>query len=164
MKFCPICAGALQNKEIDASQRLICSNQNCGYVYWNNPVPVVAALVEYQGAYIVARNVQWPKHIYSVISGYLEAGESPEQAVLREVNEELGLTGEIVQLIGNYAFTKKNQIMLAYEVTASGVITKNHELADIKLLSRDELINYDFGPLLITKNLLEDWKCINHLI
>ena len=95
---------------------------------------------------------------------YLEAGESPEQAVLREVNEELGLTGEIVQLIGNYAFTKKNQIMLAYEVTASGVITKNHELADIKLLSRDELINYDFGPLLITKNLLEDWKCINHLI
>jgi len=148
---------------MESVPRLACSNRQCSYVFWNNPVPVVAALVRHDGKYILARNVQWPKHLYSVISGYLEAGETPEQAVLREVNEELGLVGETVQHIGNYTFVAKNQIILGYEVHATGVITKNHELADIKQLLPEQLANYDFGPLTITKNLLEDWKRNNLL-
>lgn len=158
MKFCPECGSGLQQKVIDGFPRLACTQRDCHFVYWNNPVPVVAALVMYEGKYIIARHVQWPKDIYSVITGYLEAGESPEQAIVREVKEELGLDGHSVRHIGNYAFYKKNQLILAYEVQASGVITTNHELADLKRLSPTELAEYDFGPLLVTKRILQDWR------
>lgn len=158
MKFCPECGSALQQKLIDGVERLTCSKHDCHFVHWNNPVPVVAALVQHEGKYIIARNVQWPAQIYSVITGYLEAGEAPEQAVVREVHEELGLDGQIVRFIGNYAFYKKNQLILAYEVQASGSVVTNHELAEVKLLSPAELAEYDFGPLLVTKRIIQDWK------
>lgn len=161
MKFCPECGNVLHAKLVDHAQRLVCTQASCHFVHWNNPTPVIAALVEYDGKYIIARNVRWPKHLYSVISGYLEARETPEQAVLREVKEELDLSGNVVRHIGNYAFPEKNQIILCYEVQAMGTLTTNHELAEVKLLLPEELANYDFGPLYITGNILEDWKRIN---
>jgi NAD+ diphosphatase len=161
MKFCPECGNLLQRMQIDGTQRQACAQADCHYVYWNNPVPVVAALVAYDGKYIVARNAQWPKHLYSLISGYLEAKETPEQAVVREVYEELGLKGTILRQIGNYAFLEKNQIILCYEVQAIGNISTNHELADVKLLRSAELSEYDFGPLYITKRIINDWKNLN---
>ena len=130
-------------------------------MYWNNPVPVVAALIEYDGNYIIARNVQWPRRIYSLISGYLEAGETPQQAVVREVGEELGLSAKIIRWLGNYAFFEKNQLILCYEVQAWGALKTNHELADVKLLRRDEFAAYDFSPLTITQQILTDWKNLN---
>lgn len=161
MQFCPECGNALQARQIDGASRQVCSSPDCHYVYWNNPVPVVAALVEYNGQYVIARNVQWPKRIYSLISGYLEAGESPQQAVLRETREELGLDAKILHLIGNYAFFEKNQLILCYAVQAWGTLNTNHELADVKLLTRDAFAEYDFSPLAITQRIQRDWKNLN---
>jgi NAD+ diphosphatase len=163
MKFCPQCGHPLQTRQIDGVSRLACAQQKCQYVYWNNPVPVVAALVEYDGKFIIARNVQWPKRIYSLISGYLEAKESPQQAVVREVKEELGLNAKLVRHIGNYAFVEKNQLILAYAVQAWGTLQTNHELADARLLTRDEFAAYDFSPLTITQQILADWKNLNQI-
>lgn len=161
VKYCPQCAGELQQKNIDGVARLACTNASCRFVFWNNPVPVVAALVRLDEKYIIARNAQWPAGLYSVITGYLESGESPEQAVLREVHEELGLSGIAVTHIGNYSFYKKNQIILAYEVVATGEISANDELAAIKQLSPGELLEYDFGPLLVTRRIVQDWQKLN---
>jgi NAD+ diphosphatase len=158
VKYCARCGSALEIKQIDGVQRQVCSRAGCDYVVWNNPVPVVAALVEYEGKYVIARNAQWPKRIFSLVTGYLEAGETPEQAVLREVEEELALSGKIHQHIGNYAFFAKNQIILCYEVQATGMLMPNHELAEVKLLLPDELAEYDFDHLQITKNIIADWK------
>ena len=158
MKFCPECGNPVQVKHIDGADRFICSNNQCNYVHWNNPVPVVAALVKLNSKYIIARNAQWPKGIFSLITGYLEAGEDVESAVLREVNEELGLEGVIVQYLGHYTFREKNQIILAFEVAATGEIQTNHELAEIKQLSVEELLNYDFQPLYITEQIINAWS------
>lgn len=158
MKYCPQCAGELRPKTIEGVTRLACVEIDCQFVFWNNPVPVVAALVRLDDKYILARNAQWPDDLFSVITGYLESGESPEQAALREVEEELGLSGQGVRFIGNYAFYRKNQIILAYEVVASGKIIINSELAAVKLLAPDELVEYDFGPLLVTQRIVQDWQ------
>lgn len=160
-RFCPICGSDLVSGEIDGVARNVCSSDKCGFVLWNNPVPVVAALVECNNQYIVARNRSWPKGIFSVITGYLEQDESPEEAVIREVQEELGLQGTIRRFIGNYAFRESNQVLLCYEVTATGKITTNHELAEVTLLSPQELSAYDFHPLYITEKLIKDWKILN---
>lgn len=161
MNYCPRCGNRLKPKAIDGVERLTCDNNTCGFVHWDNPVPVVAALVKYRGNYVVARNVSWPKGIFSLITGYLERGESPEQAVVREVAEELGLTSHVTRHIGNYSFFEKNQLILCYEVTASGTVKTNHELAELKQLSPTQLAEYDFGPLYITKMIVKDWLVLN---
>lgn len=161
MKFCLKCGSELNAKDIDGHERYVCSNEGCGFIYWNNPIPVVAALVAHNDKYIVARNTLWPKGIFSVITGYLETNETPEEAVTREVFEELGLAGKIKRHVGNYAFKEKNQVILCYEVEASGTIETNHELAEIKRLSPEELAGYDFSPLYITEEIIDDWVKLN---
>ncbi|MEK6750194.1 MAG: NUDIX hydrolase [Pseudomonadota bacterium] len=73
------------------------------------------------------------------MTGYLENGETPEQSVLREVKEELGLDAEISHFIGHYSLLKRNQVILAYQVSAVGGIKPNDELVEYKLMSHKDL-------------------------
>jgi NADH pyrophosphatase NudC (nudix superfamily) len=133
-RFCPQCASPLSDEHVDGAQRLRCPDTTCGFVHWDNPVPVVAAIVEHEGHIILARNAAWPVPFYALITGFLEKHDpSPEEAVLREVKEELGLDAtQPATFVGHYAFQKKNQIILAYHVVAEGTITLNEELVDYK--------------------------------
>lgn len=157
MKFCPQCAHELVDKFMDGVQRKACNSPDCGYVFWDNPVPVVAAVVEYENQVLLARNANWPAGVFSMISGYLERGETPQQAVLREVKEELGLDGELNRFIGHYSFFKRNQLIIAYAVSASGVLRLNHEIAEVKRVDKDSLHPSQFGKLQVTVKVFEDW-------
>jgi len=156
-RYCPRCAASLEVKQIEHLERLACNAPGCGFVHWDNPLSVVAALVEYQGQFILARNAKWPRRIFSLVSGFLEQKESPEQAVIREVKEELNLDGVVTRFIGHYSFAEQNQLILAYAVQATGALAPNQELAEIKRLSREELAAYDFAPLYITTAIVNDW-------
>src|SRR5437868_12153926 len=114
MKFCPACASPLAPEEEQGRTRLHCTSEICGSVFYDNPVPVVAALVEHGQTVLLVRNKGWPEKWYGLVSGFLEKGETPEDGVLREVKEEVGLRGEIVDFIGAYAFLEMNQVILAY--------------------------------------------------
>ena len=132
-RFCPMCAKPLTSKLEGEAIRQACPDQACGFVHWENPTPVVAAVVEHEGDVILARNAAWPVPFYALITGFLEKGDpSPEEAIAREVQEELGLQAQAVNFIGHYKFDRLNQIILAYHVPASGVITLNEELVDYK--------------------------------
>ena len=157
MKYCPQCAGKLVDKSIDGVVRKVCDTAQCGFVFWDNPVPVVAAVVEYQDQILLARNAQWPAGVFSMITGFLERDETPQQAVLREVGEELGLDGQIKQLIGHYSFFKKNQLIIAYAVNAIGTIQLNDEIAEVKRVDKASLHPDRFGKLRVTAKVFEDW-------
>lgn len=158
MNYCPVCANRLIQRIIDGEERQACPEEACGFIYWNNPVPVVAILVKYEAQYLIARNTAWPEGVFSFISGYLEQGETPEQCVVREVHEELGLDATVSRLIGNYYYHQKNQVLLCYEVSATGIVRLNHELAECKLLTVKELATYDFSPLHLTQQIISDWR------
>ncbi len=73
---------------------------------------------------------------YALITGFLEKTDpSPEEAIEREVMEELGLQAQGTHFIGHYAFARQNQIILAYHVPATGVITLGDELVDYKRIA-----------------------------
>lgn len=140
LRYCPRCAAALCEGDLAGRNRLYCPDSACGHVFWNNPVPVVAAVVEHDGQVILARNVAWPAGMFGLITGFLEADESPEQGVVREVAEELDLAGVVREMIGVYPFPQKNQIILAYHVQASGgPITLNEELAEYRRLAPQQV-------------------------
>ncbi len=152
MKFCPQCKTDMVDALIDGEERLACADVQCGFVHWNNPVPVVAAIVEYGEDIVLAHNVQWPEGMFSVITGFVEQGEDPEQGVLREVGEELGLNGFDPKLVGVYPFPQMNQVIIAYHVRATGEIKLNHELDATKLVPVDELQGWDFGTGLAVRD------------
>jgi len=132
-RFCPQCAQPLQAKLDEGISRQACPDAACGFTHWENPTPVVAAVVEHEGHIILARNKAWPVPFYALITGFLEKTDpSPEEAIAREVQEELSLQATGVNFIGHYRFERMNQIILAYHVPATGVIALNEELVDYK--------------------------------
>jgi NADH pyrophosphatase NudC (nudix superfamily) len=157
MQFCPKCGNPLVASQMDGKERLVCS-ATCGYVFWDNPVPVVAAIVELDGSVILVRNKTWPEKFLGLVTGFLEKGETPEQAIHREVKEELGLEGGIAGFVGYYSFFQMNQIILTFHVRATGAVTLGDEIAEYKLLSPDRVRPWNFGTGLAVRDWLEKRK------
>jgi NAD+ diphosphatase len=153
MKFCPQCGNDLVSVEIDGKPRQKCPSLSCDYVFWNNPTPVVAAIVEMDDAVVLIRNKGWPEKLFGLPSGFLEQGETPEHGILREVKEELGIEGSIEDFVGYYSFFEQNQLILAFHVKGQGEITMGDELAEIKLVHIERLRPKPFGTGLA----LLDW-------
>ena len=155
MKFCPMCGSMLITLPLGGRERLACQENRCGFVHWNNPIPVVAAIVEYAKNVILVRNVGWPEHWYGLVTGFLESGEMPEEAVLREVKEEIGLEASLQSYIGMYEFYRSNQLIIAYHVTveSSEVVLDRHEIADSKWVPIESVQPWTAG----TGKALRDW-------
>ncbi len=153
MRFCPRCASSLAPVDLAGASRLACPDAACGYVHWDNPIPVVAAIVEHEGRVLLARNRSWPENMYGLVTGFLERGESPEQGVAREVKEELDLDAKVTNLVGVYPFERKNELIIAYHVEAAGVISLNEELVDYRAIEPAGLRPWKFGTGLA----LADW-------
>jgi len=152
-KHCLRCGAPLVAFHDGERERLRCGAAGCGWMYYGNPTPVVAALVEHEGHVVLVRNVGWPEQMYGLVSGFLEAGESPEAGVLREVREEIGLAGEIASLIGAYAFELRNEVIVCYHVRAQGEIVVGAELAGIKRVAPEKLRPWPMG----TGHAVRDW-------
>jgi NADH pyrophosphatase NudC (nudix superfamily) len=77
----------------------------------------------------------------------MEAGESPEEGIAREVKEEIGLDCKVGPLLGIYEFIQMNQIIIAYDVFLSQGEIKldKEELVDFKLVSSSELRPWPSG-------------------
>lgn len=152
-QFCPHCREALSLRIIDTEQRLACPASDCGFVHWNNPIPVVAGFIRHGERYLLARNAAWSEGTFSMITGFLEAGELPELAIRREIQEEVGLTAGNLSFLGHYAMPKFNQLLIAYLVEAQGEVVLNAELVEVRYLTHAELLTHDFGRLKLTAEL-----------
>jgi PAS domain S-box-containing protein len=144
-KFCSWCGSTLAARSEADGTRLACSSEGCGFVFYDNPLPVVAALVELDDEIVLVRQHGWPDKLFGLVTGFLERGESPEAGVLRELREELGLRGDVVSLIGVYPFEVRNEVIVAYHVRAEGTLTLGDEIAATKRVAPDALRAWPFG-------------------
>ncbi|HET9645783.1 MAG TPA: NUDIX hydrolase [Burkholderiaceae bacterium] len=150
-RYCPQCAVALESRteqeDGGAKTRLRCPA--CDFTHWNNPVPVLAAIVECadrNAAVLLARNAAWPnKNAFGLITGFMEAGESPEEGIRREVAEETSLKVDSLSLVGVYEFQRMNQVIIAYHAVARGEIRLSPELVEYKLLAPGEVMCWPAG-------------------
>jgi NAD+ diphosphatase len=156
-QFCPRCAKPLIDRaDVDTDggrPRRACSDDTCGFVHWNNPVPVVAAIVEYEGKILLARNAAWAEGVFALITGFLENDETPEAGIAREVLEETSLHVETTELIGVYEFIRKNELIIAYHVRAHGEIALSPELLEYRLVEPAKLRPWRAG----TGQALGEW-------
>jgi NADH pyrophosphatase NudC (nudix superfamily) len=157
-RYCPQCAASLQHitqvEDGGAKVRLRCPA--CEYTHWNNPTPVLAAVVECadrDGKLLLARNAAWSGKMFGLITGFMEAGETPQDGVRREVAEETSLSVEALSLIGVYDFQRMNQVIIAYHAVARGEVRLSPELVDYRLYAPHEVMCWPAG----TGYALADW-------
>ena len=154
-RYCPSCATALapisQMEDGGEKTRLRCAA--CGFTHWNNPVPVLAAVIEYQGQVLLARNAAWTHRMFALITGFMEAGETPEEGIAREIAEETSLTVQSLKLIGVYDFQRMNQLIVAYHAKAEGEVMLSPELVEYRLYPLEKVKCWPAG----TGYALADW-------
>ena len=157
-RFCLQCGTALallvQDEDGGPKQRLRCPA--CGWTHWNNPTPVLAAIIECSdqgGQVLLARNAAWTHRMFALITGFMEAGETPEEGIRREVLEETSLAVSALSLVGVYDFQRMNQVIIVYHALASGEVKLSPELAEYKLFAPQDLRCWRAG----TGYALADW-------
>lgn len=157
-RFCPRCATPLQliaqAEDGGAKTRLRCPA--CAWTHWNNPTPVLAAVIELadrDGQLLLARNAAWKGKMFGLITGFMEAGETPQEGIAREVAEETSLRVDALNLIGVYDFQRMNQVIIAYHATARGEIRLSPELVEYKLFTPEAVRCWRAG----TGYALADW-------
>jgi NAD+ diphosphatase len=157
IKFCPVCAASLvQRADDDAGNdggkiRLTCPQGH--WTHWDNPLPVLAAIVELDGRILLARNAAWSEGKFALITGFMERDETPEQGIARELKEETDLDAGEITLIGVYEFMRKNELIIAYHVKASGAVRLSPELLEYRLVEPADLLPWRAG----TGYALADW-------
>jgi NADH pyrophosphatase NudC (nudix superfamily) len=154
-RYCPVCATPLAAISLledgGPKERLRCPV--CAWTHWNNPTPVLAAVVEYQDQILLARNAAWEGKMYALITGFMEAGETPQDGIAREIQEETNLQAREIHLIGVYDFQRMNQVIIAYHARCEGEVRLSPELVDYRLFTPDKVKCWPAG----TGYALADW-------
>lgn len=156
MNYCPECAAQLVHRDVDGKMRLACPN--CTFVHWENPVPVVAGVILRKGKLLLVRTNYMPEGRMGLPAGYIEKEESAEEALKREVMEELGLELEVKELIGTYPITRpeKNLLYIAYEGEArDSEVTPGSEISNVFFLDPEEALSNLKGTT--AGKALSDW-------
>lgn len=137
-RYCPVCSSPLLTRAAAGRDRLVCGETACGWIFWDNPLPVVAAIVQCADDVILVRNHGWPEKLFGLVSGFLERDETPTDGVLREVEEELGVRAELVDLVGVYPFVERNEVVMVWHVLIE---------TDADIVAGDELAGWRRIPI-----------------
>jgi NAD+ diphosphatase len=138
-RFCATCGSPL---EPGAEFSLMCSSPECGKPCFPAPHPaVIVAVTSDEDELLLARQPTWPANRLSVIAGFVMPGESLEQAVIREVDEETGVPVDAVTYVASQPWPFPNSLMLAFRAHArcKTIAPKDNELVDIQWISRREM-------------------------
>jgi NAD+ diphosphatase len=140
----------------------------CGAQHHPRTDPVVITLVhDGDRRVLLGRQPTWPAGRYSALAGFVEPGESLEEAVVREIGEEAGVAVTAVRYRSSQPWPFPASLMLGFEAAYAGgdAHPHDHELEDVRWVSRAELARAVAGegplllppPLAIARRLIEGW-------
>lgn len=144
-QYCSRCGYALQS--IHGGHIKTCENKHCDYQSFPRTDPAVIMLVTKPATAtepamsLLGRSSAWPRGVFSTLAGFVETGESLEQAVQREVFEEAGIETTDVQYVASQPWPFPRSIMLGFEATATSYTIKRdaNELEDAQWFTRAQL-------------------------
>jgi len=159
-RHCGVCGAATVPARAGHSMR--CSSAGCGTETYPRIDPAIIVLVTDGERALLGRQASWPAGRYSTIAGFVEPGESLEDAVAREVLEETGVPVRDVRYHSSQPWPFPSSLMLGFHaIASSSVIARGDaELEDARWFSRDEIATGT--PLLptpasISYRLIEAW-------
>jgi NAD+ diphosphatase len=163
-RFCGVCGSPTESREAGHMRR--CTNPACAAEHHPRIDPAVIMRVEHRGRILLGRQKQWPVGMHSVLAGFVEPGESLEDAVRREVAEEVALRLTEVRYHSSQPWPFPSSIMLGFTAVAEGdqFQVDEHELEMARWFTREELLASPEDETFrlprrdsIARRLVDDW-------
>ncbi len=138
-QYCGKCGKKTKSK--DAGHVRICINEDCKESFFPSMDPAVIVLVSSGDRCLLGRQKWWPKDMYSTLAGFVEPGETIEEAVVREIQEEVGVNVEKVQYQHSQSWLFPSSLMLGFTALAKGeaISLNSDELEDARWFTKEEI-------------------------
>ncbi|WP_149263567.1 NAD(+) diphosphatase [Actinomadura sp. K4S16] len=163
-RYCPRCGA--ETRTAAAGHVRVCPRDGSEHFPRVDPA-VIMLVTDEADRVLLARGPQWPADRRSILAGFVEPGESLEQAVAREVQEEVGLPVRDVRYLGSQPWPLPRSLMIGFTARADGGLPLRpdpEEILDAAWYTRDELrAAIDAGeivapgPLSIAAQLIMRW-------
>ena len=161
--FCGVCGSP--NRLLSAGHKLMCSNEECARETFPRIDPAIIVLITHRDACLLGRSPNWPPGVFSTLAGFVEPGESLEDAVVREVYEEARVQLSSIRYISSQPWPFPASSMCGFYAEAiSRDCELSEELEEVRWFTTDELINSVKDrsvllspPVSIAFRLLADW-------
>lgn len=161
-QFCPRCGHKLELVSTEDGQSLRCTNDKL--VFYQNPHTAVSVVItNSQGQYLLIRRGAEPRQgDWDLPGGFVNWGETPVSAIIREVQEELGVNLHITEMLGTdhdwYSSDGLNTSVntIIFQGTINGTIVPNKEIGSLHWLRKEELplSNLSFNSIRTALNLV----------
>ncbi len=160
-KYCGFC-GSPSRADSGGNSR-ICVDPECATVLFPRVDPAIIVLVRRGDRCLLGRQPSWPEGRYSTIAGFVEPGESLEDAVRREVREEADILVENIQYHSSQPWPFPSSLMLGFtaEALSEDILLNDGELEDAQWFTRKQLRSgFPKLPyrLSIARRLVDDWR------
>ena len=159
-RYCGGCGHA--TKSDSGGQVRICLSTACGIQAFPRLDPAIIVLVTLDDKALLGRQSSWPAHRYSTLAGFVEPGESLEDAVIREVAEEAHVEVVALRYHSSQPWPFPSSLMVGFRgLAAPGSQPRaGEELEDARFVTRDELINGSLKlppSVSISFHLIKEW-------
>lgn len=163
VRFCGACGHPTERQQAGHSAR--CTHAHCGLVQYPKIDSAIITLVEHEDHCLLGRQASWPKGRYSTLAGFVEVGESLEDALRREVREEAGVEVIACAYHSTQPWPFPASLMLGFRAFASDRrLCVGSELEDARWVAARELIDglrsgeYSLpAPISISHRLIREW-------
>lgn len=163
-RFCGVCGGATRSRE--GGHLRECTREACAAVHFPRTDPAIIVLVTHGNRCLLGRQKSWRPGIYSTLAGFVEPGESLEEAVTREVYEETGVRVGTGTYHSSQPWPFPASLMIGFtaEAMTTAVTLEGSELEDARWFTRQDLLQrHDTGgvhlprALSIARRLVVEW-------
>ncbi|HEY3063761.1 MAG TPA: NUDIX hydrolase [Chloroflexota bacterium] len=154
--YCLECGTALEDRFHEDRDRPTCPE--CGFIHYLDPKVAVAVILgDLDGVLLGKRCIDPGSGLWSFPAGYVNRGEVLEEAAVREVTEELGVTVRLNGLVGAYSEQGNPVVLVVYggEITRGEPRPDRHEISDVRYFALDKLPELAFPH---DRKVLADWK------
>lgn len=138
-RFCGACGCPTRAEE--AGHWLRCTSESCHTLHFPRTDPAIIVRVTHDDRCLLGRQTRWPTRLYSVLAGFVEPGESLEDAVAREVFEEAGVRIDDVRYDSSQPWPFPASLMIGFTAGAldDAILVDGDELEDVRWFTRSEL-------------------------
>ncbi len=138
-QYCGKCGHKTTRSE--AGHVRICTNEACNEHYFPSMDPAIIVLVSAGERCLLGRKKEWRKGMYSTLAGFVEPGETIEDAVAREIREEAGIAVDQIEYQHSQSWLFPSSLMLGFTARAleEEIIIDKNELEDACWFTRDEI-------------------------